>query len=138
LAAFLLAQLEGREDIQGRRKKIWEYYDGHLNAWTEENNIRRPLVPAYVEQPYHMYYLLLPDFQSRTAFIKHMKDQGIMCVFHYLPLHLSPMGMNFGGKEGDCPVTEMMSDRLVRLPFYSGISPEDLQRVVEAATTFKA
>ncbi len=138
LAAFLLAQLEGRKDIQDRRKKIWEYYDLQLNAWTEENNIRRPLVPAYVEQPYHMYYLLLPDLQSRTAFIKHMKDQGIMCVFHYLPLHLSPMGINFGGKQGDCPVTEMMSDRLVRLPFYSGISTEDLQRVVKAATTFKA
>ncbi len=138
LAAFLLAQLEGREDIQGRRKKIWEYYDRNLNAWTEENNICRPLVPSYADQPYHMYYLLLPDLKSRTAFIKHMKDQGIMCVFHYLPLHLSPMGMNFGGKEGDCPVTEMMSDRLVRLPFYSGISPEDLQRVVEAATAFKA
>jgi len=138
LAAFLLAQLEGREEIQTRRKRIWEYYDVQLNAWTEENNIRRPLVPAYVEQPYHMYYLLLPDLQSRTAFIKHMKDQGIMSVFHYLPLHLSPMGMNFGGKVGDCPVTEMMSDRLVRLPFYSGISPEDLQTVVKAATAFKA
>jgi dTDP-4-amino-4,6-dideoxygalactose transaminase len=138
LAAFLLAQLEGREEIQNRRKRIWEYYDVYLNAWTEENNIRCPLIPAYVEQPYHMYYLLLPDLQSRTAFIKHMKDEGIMSVFHYHPLHLSPMGINFGGKEGDCPVTEMMSDRLVRLPFYSGISPEDLQRVVKAATAFKA
>lgn len=138
LAAFLFAQLEGREEIQNRRKKIWKYYDVHLNAWTEENNIRRPLVPAYVEQPYHMYYLLLPDLQSRTAFINHMKDHGIMSVFHYLPLHLSPMGMSFGGKEGDCPVTEMMSDRLVRLPFYSGITTDDLQRVVKAATAFKA
>jgi dTDP-4-amino-4,6-dideoxygalactose transaminase len=137
LAAFLLAQLEGCEEIQNRRKNIWEYYDLHLNAWTEENSIRRPQVPAYVEQPYHMYYLLLPDLHSRTAFIKHMKDHGIMSVFHYLPLHLSPMGINFGGKEGDCPITEMMSDRLVRLPFYSGMTPEDLQRVVKAAMAFK-
>jgi dTDP-4-amino-4,6-dideoxygalactose transaminase len=138
LAAFLLAQLEGREDIQNRRKKIWKYYDVHLNTWAKNNNIRQPLVPAYVEQPFHMYQLLLPDLQSRTAFIKHMKEQGIMSVFHYLPLHLSPMGMKFGGKTGDCPVTEMMSDRLVRLPFYSGITYEELQRVVKAAIAFNA
>ena len=136
LSAFLLAQLESRETIQSRRKQIWNFYNQNLCAWAEENGIRCPMVPEYVEQSYHMYYLLLPDLQRRTAFIHHLKDNGIMGVFHYLPLHLSPMGIQLGGKEGDCPVTERISDQLVRLPFYTGMTEEELARVVEAVTSF--
>ncbi len=136
LSAFLLAQLESRETIQSRRKQIWNFYDQNLCAWAEENRIRCPMVPEYVEQSYHMYYLLLPDLQRRTAFINHLKENGVMGVFHYLPLHLSPMGIQFGGKEGDCPVTEKVSDQLVRLPFYTGMTEEELARVVEAVTSF--
>ena len=136
LSAFLLAQLESRETIQSRRKQIWNFYDQNLCAWAEENRIRCPMVPEYVEQSYHMYYLLLPDLQRRTAFINHLKENGVMGVFHYLPIHLSPMGIQFGGKEGDCPVTEKVSDQLVRLPFYTGMTEEELARVVEAVTSF--
>ena len=73
-----------------------------------------------------MFYLLMPTNNERNAFIKHLKEKSIMATFHYLPLHLSKMGKKFGGKKGDCPVTENISDRLVRLPFYNDLNIEDL------------
>ena len=126
LAAFLFAQLEQRELIQAKRKKIWENYYEHLDAWANENNIRLPAIPENCEHPYHMFYLLMPTHEKRTIFIQHLKKNGIMAVFHYLPLHLSQMGKKFGGKVGDCPVAENISDRLVRLPFYNDLNIEDL------------
>jgi dTDP-4-amino-4,6-dideoxygalactose transaminase len=131
LAAFLYAQLEVSEQIQERRKGLWNYYDQHLSAWARANGVQTPTVPDYCDQPYHMYYLLLPSLESRQAFINTLRERGIYCVFHYLPLHLSDMGVKFGGKPGDCPVTEDISDRLVRLPFYNTLTEEDQCRVVE-------
>jgi dTDP-4-amino-4,6-dideoxygalactose transaminase len=126
LAAVLYAQLEKRELIQAKRKKIWEHYNENLDAWANENDIRLPIIPEYCDQPYHMFYLLMPSGESRNSFIQYLKNMGIMAVFHYLPLHLSKMGENFGGKIGDCPVTENISDRLVRLPFYNDLDIETL------------
>ena len=83
------------------------------------------IVPAHCEQPYHMFYLLLPSLELRQALIEHLRQRGIESVFHYLPLHLSEMGRRFGGKPGDCPVTERVSDRLVRLPFHNALSEAD-------------
>ena len=79
-----------------------------------------------------MFYLLLPSLSQRQRFIEHLKAQGIYSVFHYLPLHLSEMGQRFGGKPGDCPVTEDLSERLVRLPFYYTLSVSDQMKVIEA------
>jgi dTDP-4-amino-4,6-dideoxygalactose transaminase len=132
LAAFLLAQLEEREQIQSRRQKIWETYYKELNAWAEENSVQMPFVPAHCEQTYHMFYLLFPDLEKRQAAISHLKERGIQAVFHYLPLHLSPMGEKYGGAEGDCPVTEQVSDQLLRLPFYTNMTEEDQKLVIEA------
>jgi dTDP-4-amino-4,6-dideoxygalactose transaminase len=126
LAAFLFAQLEKRELIQAKRKKIWENYYEHLDAWANKNDICLPTIPENCEHPYHMFYLLMPTHEKRTIFIQHLKKNGIMAVFHYLPLHLSQMGKKFGGKVGDCPVAENISDRLVRLPFYNDLNIEDL------------
>ncbi len=132
LAAFLYAQLEAREEIQAKRRKIWEYYYENLNEWAEIHDIRLPVVPSYCEQPYHMFYLLLPSLDARQALIEHLKASNIYSVFHYLPLHLSDMGRRFGGRPGDCPVTESVSDRLLRLPFYNNMTESDQERVVSA------
>jgi dTDP-4-amino-4,6-dideoxygalactose transaminase len=137
LAAFLYAQLEGRDAIQAKRRHIWEYYREHLRAWTDAQGVRLPTVPADCEQPYHMFYLLLPSLQSRQDLIAHLKRAGIQAVFHYLPLHLSAMGRRFGGKAGDCPVTERVSDQLLRLPFYHELSDADLSRIVDAVRAFR-
>ena len=83
-----------------------------------------------------MFYLLMPSLELRQAFIAHLKARGILSVFHYLPLHLSDMGRTFGGKPGDCPVTEDVSDRLVRLPFYYALSETEQQSVIETIRQF--
>jgi len=132
LAAFLYAQLESYKTIQLKRQKIWEYYHANLKDWAEGNGVRLPYVPNYCQQPYHMYYILLPSLEIRQGLIEHLKAARILSVFHYLPLHLSDMGRKFGGKIGDCPVTENLSDRLLRLPFYNTLTRDEQERVINA------
>ena len=136
LAAHLLAQLEKREEIQSARKKIWETYYKELGAWAEENHVQMPFVPAHCEQTYHMFYMLFPNLEARTKAIAHLKERGVQAVFHYLPLHLSPMGEKYGGKVGDCPVTEQISDQLIRLPFYTNMTDEEQKTVIAALKEF--
>jgi dTDP-4-amino-4,6-dideoxygalactose transaminase len=136
LAAFLRAQLEHRDQIQSMRRQIWEIYARELASWAEANGVRFPIVPAECEQSYHMFYVIMPSFESRQALISHLAAFGIPAVFHYLPLHLSPMGLRFGGRQGDCPVTEDLADRLLRLPFFTGMSTSEQSQVIDAVHGF--
>lgn len=136
LAAFLYAQLEARESIQAARQRIWDTYQAELSDWAEEWGVTLPTVPDDVTQAYHMFYLLMPSLETRTALIDHLKQRGILAVFHYLPLHLSDMGRRFDGQPGDCPVTEDISDRLLRLPFYHTLTPDEQQDVIDAIREF--
>lgn len=136
LAAFLYAQLEMRESIQSKRKRIWEYYYEHLRDWTRNVSVQIPFVPGHCEQPYHMFYLLVPSLEDRQALIAHLNAKEVNTVFHYLPLHLSNMGRRFGGREGDCPVAEDVSDRLLRLPFYNDLTEQGQAQVVAALKDF--
>jgi len=137
LAAFLYAQLEARHTIQARRREIWETYHAELAGWAARHDVRQPYIPEHCQQPYHMYYLLLPDLESRTRLIEVLKTHGMLAVFHYLPLHLSRMGRTYGGQPGDCPVTEDLSDRLLRLPFYYGLSPAEQAEVIAVIEEFQ-
>jgi dTDP-4-amino-4,6-dideoxygalactose transaminase len=137
LAAFLLAQLEGREQIQAKRKRVWEYYQRHLADWVAKHGVQMPFVPEHCEQSYHMFYVLLPSLAARQALIAHLKAQGILSVFHYVPLHQSDMGLKVAARKTHCPVTEDVSARLLRLPFYNDLSEPDQARVVEAITAFQ-
>ena len=137
LAAFLYAQLEAHEAIQARRKQIWEYYYTHLTDWALAHHVGLPFVPEYCEQSYHMFYLLMPNLEIRQSLINHLKANDIQAVFHYLPLHSSDMGAQFGGKPGDCPVTEDVSDRLLRLPFYNSLTDSDQERVITSLRNFE-
>ena len=137
LAAFLYAQLEEQEQIQKKRQWIWESYYDNLRDWADEYSIQLPFVPQDCEQPYHMFYLLLPSLHDRQSLIGNLKQNGILAVFHYLPLHLSKMGRKFGGKIGDCPVTEDVSDRLLRLPLYTELNETDLFGIIEIIKQFK-
>lgn len=136
LAGFLCAQLEVSGEIQSARRAVWERYDETLLGWAHSGGVRAPVIPAHCEQAYHMYYLLMPSLETRTRFISYLKERGILSVFHYLPLHLSDMGQKFGGQPGDCPVTEDLSDRLVRLPFYTTLTSDDQARVIEEILAF--
>jgi len=136
LAAFLFAQLEHRGEIQGQRKRIWKRYEGQLGGWAARNGVQLPFVPEDCEQSWHMFYMLMPSLEARQALIAYLKARDILSVFHYLPLHLSDMGRRWGCKEGECPVTEFVSDRVIRLPFYNELSEDDQARIVAAVLEF--
>jgi dTDP-4-amino-4,6-dideoxygalactose transaminase len=132
LAAFLAAQFESREEVQARRERIWNRYAEELRDWAGETGVTLPTVPEHCEQAFHIFYVLLPSNEARSALIEHLRGQGIVAVFHYLPLHLSDMGRRFGGRPGQCPVTEDISGRLLRLPLFESLSESDQDRVIEA------
>ena len=136
LAAFLFAQLEHRKQIQSSRRRIWNYYRDQLREWAGKNGAKLPFVPEHCEQAWHMFYILMPSLQARQGLIAHLKAREILSVFHYLPLHLSEMGKRQGGREGDCPVTERVSDCVIRLPFYNDLSEGDQDRIVSAVREF--
>lgn len=137
LAAMLCAQLERAGEIQAARRRIWEAYEAGLRGWAAACDVRLPVVPAHCEQAYHMFYMLMPSLDVRQRLIAHLRERQIMAVFHYLPLHLSEFGLRFGGRAGDCPVTEAVSDRLVRLPFFNDLAPADQERVIAAVREFR-
>jgi dTDP-4-amino-4,6-dideoxygalactose transaminase len=136
LAAFLYGQLEAREEIQTRRRRLWEFYCDHLRDWAEQHEVQLPIPPDHVESAYHMFYLIMRNTEERDSLISHLRREGVQSVFHYLPLHLSVMGRSFGGKEGDCPVTESLSGRLLRLPFFNELTETDQAHVVQAVQKF--
>jgi len=132
LAGILIAQLESRYVIQEKRKQIWDYYLDRLCDWSKANGVRLPVIPDHCDQAYHMFYILMPSLEQRQVLIEYLKTKGILSVFHYLPLHLSDMGREFGGEPGDCPVTEDISDRLLRLPFFNTLSEDEQCFIVDS------
>ena len=135
LAGFLLAQLESRERIQQRRQQIWSLYQSGLSDWAQAHGIRLPVVPPGCDHPAHLFYVLMPSLEARTALIAHMRSRQVLTVFHYQPLHLSDMGRRFGGAPGQCPHTEDLADRLVRLPLYFQLRTDEQAYVIEALQT---
>ena len=135
LAACLLAQLEKREVIQARRRAIWNAYDDRLAGWAKSVGARPPVIPSHCEQAFHMFHLLMPSLEFRQRLIAHLKAAEILAVFHYLPLNRSPMARRLGAGN-DCPVTDDVSDRLLRLPFYLDLGPDDQRRVIDRIVNF--
>ena len=137
LAAFLCAQLEKHEQITAARRRIWEYYYNELSGWAAEHKVQLPYVPPHCEQPYHMFYLVMPSLHARQGLIEHLRSHGILSVFHYIPLHLSPMGAEFGGRPGQCPTTERIAECLLRLPFYNDLSEPEQADVVDVVRRYE-
>jgi dTDP-4-amino-4,6-dideoxygalactose transaminase len=135
-AAFLLGQLEARQKIQKLRRRIWKRYREGLADWANRRGVQLPVVPVHCRHPYHLFYLLHPNPGQRQALIAHLRQRGVQAVIHYLPLHDSVMGVRFGGRRGDCPVSESSSDRILRLPLYPSLGAADVDRVIEAVRAF--
>ena len=132
VAAFLWAQLEEADTITRRRIDLWNTYHAAFQNAEASGAVRRPVIPAACGHNAHMYYLLLPNLAERTRFIAELAHQGIHCVFHYVPLHSSPFGKQYGRCHGNLRVTEDVADRLVRLPLWLGM--EDVQHdVIDSA-----
>jgi dTDP-4-amino-4,6-dideoxygalactose transaminase len=138
LAAFLYAQLEARQMVQEKRRVVWNRYYESLSDWAESNNVILPYVPTDCEQAYHMFYMLLPSVEHREALISHLKSRSMLSVFHYTPLHLSEAGRKFAARPTNCPVTEDITERLVRLPFYNDLTEDDQDQVTTAVMDVRA
>ena len=136
LAAFLLGQLEKRNEVQAARQRIWDRYHAGLADWADGRDVQIAEAPPHCESSHHLFYLLVPSLAERQALIAHLRDRGIQGIFHYIPLHASPMGQRFGGRPGDCPVAESVSDRVVRLPLFSSLTEEQQMRVIDAVRSF--
>ncbi len=136
LAAFLFGQLECAERTQSVRSRIWSRYQHELSEWAASQGIQQPYVPDRCDQAFHLYYLLLPNKDSRDALIEHLRRHKILAVFHYVPLHSSPMGIRLGVDNEACPVTESVSQRLVRLPLYTSLTSEEQDKIIDVLHHF--
>lgn len=136
LAAILWGQLQRATEINSRRVEIWNRYHTNLSEWATQHGVRLPVVPEGCEHVGHLYHLRFERSDQRSRFIEHMKKNGISCVFHYQPLHASPIGAHFGGRIGQCPVAEHAGECLVRLPLYNTLTESDQARVIDAVCEF--
>jgi dTDP-4-amino-4,6-dideoxygalactose transaminase len=132
LAAYLLAQLEQRDLIQAKRRAVHESYQRALAPYAEEHGFSLARPAPDRESAYHMFYVLLPDRERRNLVLDGMREQGVTATFHYVPLHSSDAGRRFAARPTECPVSEEISGRLLRLPFYNNLGEAEVERVVDA------
>jgi dTDP-4-amino-4,6-dideoxygalactose transaminase len=135
-AAYLWAQLQQAELINENRLASWKAYYEALSPLAERGAIDLPVIPDGCIQNAHMFYIKCADLAERTALISHLRENGVLAVFHYIPLHSSPAGKRFGRFDGKDVHTTTESDRLVRLPMYYGLAPEDQAVVIKAVKSF--
>ena len=136
--AFLYAQLEALDEIRALRKQVFDNYRHLLGGLEKEGFLQMPVIPDECETNYHMFYILLKDQETRDALMQYLREHDINAVFHYIPLHTSPMGRSFGYREGQLPVTEDLSGRLLRLPFFNEISFSQQERITDWINSFLA
>lgn len=135
-AAYLWAELEMADEINEDRLQSWNHYYNGLQDLAEKGNIELPVIPEGCVHNAHMFYIKAKDLEERTRLIAYMKENGIGCVFHYIPLHSAPAGRKFGRFHGEDQYTTKESERLMRLPMYYGLKPEDVEKVIETIKNF--
>ena len=135
-AAYLWAQLEVADKINQNRLETWERYRDAFKVLEEKGILELPYIPQACVHNAHMFYIKCRDLETRQSFIQYMRDNDILCVFHYVPLHSAPAGLKYGRFQGVDKYTTAESERLVRLPLYYNIDNKDLDRVIEKALTF--
>jgi dTDP-4-amino-4,6-dideoxygalactose transaminase len=136
VAAFLVAQLEDYDDIQSKRKFIWDAYAQQLVTWADEVGATLPTIPNYAEHTSHLFWLTLSDADQRSGFMKFLNERGVGSAFHYQSLALSPAGKRFGRTDGT-PIADRTADTLVRLPLFAGMNESDVQRVISAVLEWR-
>jgi len=136
LAAVLLAQLESLDEINEQRRRVCQRYEERLQSLADDGHIELPIIPDECQTNNHMFYILLEKQSVRTALIDHLKSAGILAVFHYVPLHNSPMGRKLGCDVRELPVTQSVSERLLRLPLYCDLSDSDVDFVCDEIIAF--
>jgi dTDP-4-amino-4,6-dideoxygalactose transaminase len=135
-AAYLLAQLECAQAIFDDRMRVWNAYRDAFAPLQAAGRVDIPSIPDDCAHNAHMFYLKLSDLADRSAFIDHMGEHGIMCTFHYVPLHSSPAGQRFGRFHGADEFTTGESERLVRLPMYYGLEDAEIATIIQSALEY--
>jgi dTDP-4-amino-4,6-dideoxygalactose transaminase len=135
-AAYLCAQLEQFDEINNRRLAIWNYYDESLRPLADAGLIEQPYVPDYAQHNAHMYYIKAKDLEARTKLISYLREQGAWSVFHYVPLHSSKAGMQFGRFHGEDVYTTKESERLMRLPLFYNLKDEEMEHIVRSLLNY--
>jgi dTDP-4-amino-4,6-dideoxygalactose transaminase len=138
MAALLESQMAKRERIQSRRRAIFERYSAAFAGYAQQGRLMLPMIPSYVTSNHHIYHVLMENEAVRNRALAFFREKGIGTTFHYLPLHLSPMGRGMGYKEGDFPVTESVSGRLLRLPIYPALTDAQQEEVIGTMKEFLA
>jgi len=136
IAAYLYSMLHISNNIQEKRLEIWNRYNDEFEEFEKRGIVRRPIIPNECTNNGHMFYLLFNDLDTRTRFIKYLKENEITSVFHYIPLHSAPAGLKYGRYVGDMKVTNKVSDTLVRLPMYYDLSDKELEKVISLSKRF--
>ena len=135
-SAYLYGQLEQMDEITERRRRLYQFYRTRLKPLEAEGLLRVPRIPDDCESNYHLFYILLPNVATRDQLMSYLKSQGILAVFHYIPLHSSPMGRKFGDHERALPVADDLASRLLRLPLFHDLTEADQTRIIDCVTEF--
>ena len=135
-AAYLWGQLQAADQINNDRLASWNDYYQALRPLEQAGKLELPAIPEGCVHNAHMFWVKCRDLEERTAFIQHLKDSGVLAVFHYIPLHSAPAGLRYGRFSGEDVYTTKESDRLVRLPLYYGLTAQDRQQVIQAVKAF--
>lgn len=136
VSALLLAQLELAQSITRRRQRVHEFYDYYFQRLQDEGLLRLPLIPTHCQTNHHIYYIILPNTQTRDSLRQHLSENGIGAASHFVPLHSSPMGQSFGYRHGDLPITEDLSERILRLPIYPQLSEHEQMFVIREVRNY--
>ena len=136
IGAYLYSILNISDDIQEKRLNVWKRYYDEFEEFEKQGIIRRPIIPDNCTNNAHMFYLLFNDLETRTKFISYLKQNDVLSVFHYIPLHSAPAGQKYGRYVGDMSVTNRVSDTLVRLPMYYEITDKELDNILWLSKKF--
>jgi dTDP-4-amino-4,6-dideoxygalactose transaminase len=135
-AAYLWGQLQAADEINNNRLDTWNTYYKAFKPLEEAGLVELPVIPSDCTHNAHMFFMKLKDLATRQDYIRYMKERDILCVFHYVPLHSAPAGLKFGRFDGEDKYTTSESDRLVRLPLYYNITPEDREKVIKCTLEY--
>ena len=135
IAAYLYAQIEHLQDIQSRRKEIWNMYNSGLSSWSKANGVSLPVLPSFATNNAHMFYIICKDGAQRSRLIEHLKEGGVWAVSHYLSLHRSPFykGLDRGA---DLANSDHYTDCLLRLPLYYELTNDETRKIIDRICAF--
>jgi dTDP-4-amino-4,6-dideoxygalactose transaminase len=138
ISAYLYAQIEHLDEIQSKRKSIWQFYFKELKIWSHRNGAELPFIPDYATNNGHAFYIICANLKQRSALIEHLKKDGIMSVSHYLSLHASPYFQSTNEKNSVLVNTDRYTDCLIRLPLFYELNDSDIKRIIDSVNSFTA